>query len=219
MFDFVALWAFAQVMKLVVNIQQTFHIISNITSRQGPTRTSIPKGPYWTLHGHFALTLLDILTLKWLCKDWEVLQDMEMAILLKVTSWESSEQSNWSNTSKEAMQLLWSSSFTLHNGNYLPFITKVAHLIVYCIALHFQGWIHVDYDLDFQNFYDIDHSNALKEFSDKSFFKISNKIQGIVLSKLCSNRLKQQLQNSLEKFLFILVLPNHFWYYLMNFIM
>jgi hypothetical protein len=77
------------------------------------------------------------------------------------------------------------------------------------IALHFQRWIHVDYDLNFQKIYDIDHSNAFKEFLDKSFLKKFNKIQGIVLSKLCSNNFKQQLQNSLEKFLFILVLPNH----------
>ncbi len=169
--------------------------------------------------GHFALTQLEVFALKWLCKLWEVLQDMEMTILLKVASWESSEQSNWSNTSREVMQLFWSSSLTLHNNRYLPFIARVAHLIVYYIVLHFQGWIHVDYDLDFQNFYDIDHTNEFKEFSNKSFFKFSNKIQGIVLSKLCCNSLKQQLQNSLEKFLFILVLPNHSWYYLMSFIM
>jgi hypothetical protein len=78
------------------------------------------------------------------------------------------------------MQLFRSSSLTFHNGRYFPFIVRVAHLIVYCIALHFQGWIHVDYDFDFQNFYDVDHSNAFKELSDKSFFKISNKIQGIL---------------------------------------
>jgi hypothetical protein len=64
MFDLVALWAFVQVMKLVVNIQQTSHIISNITLKQGPTGTSIPKGLYWILPRHFALIQLEIFTLK-----------------------------------------------------------------------------------------------------------------------------------------------------------
>jgi hypothetical protein len=64
MFDLVALWAFAQVMKLVINIQQTSHIISNITLRQGPIGTSIPKGLHGILPGQFALTQLEIFTLK-----------------------------------------------------------------------------------------------------------------------------------------------------------
>jgi hypothetical protein len=133
---------------------------------------------------------------------------MEMAMLLKVVSWESSEQNDGSNKSRKVMKLLQSSSLTFYNGRYLPFIARVVYFIFYCIVLHFQGWIHVDYDLNFQNFYNIVHSNAFKEFLDKSF-QFFDKIQGIFLCKLGSNSLKQQLQNSLGKNLFTLVLPNH----------
>jgi uncharacterized protein YceK len=217
-----ALWASAEVIKTIANIQQTVEIICDIASRLGKRGTIIAMAPFMMLPRRYTLGQSGIFTLRCLCKIWEVPKPMEAAMLKKTASWELGETQNdigsapgraTSVSLPRAAAPHESTSPTpalsLADGRYLHFSVRVAGVILYCKARHPKGWIQdgflsTDYMLEFNSFYSA-YQNQFDELTKNTThygnsFQFLHSLFASSDHKLAGANLKQQLQTSLEDF-------------------
>jgi hypothetical protein len=216
-----ALWASAEVIKTIANIQQTAEIICDIASRLGKRGTNIAMAPFMMLPRRYTLGQSGIFTLRCLCKIWEVPKPMEAAMLKKTASWELGETQNdigsapgraTSVSLPRAAAPHESTSPTpalsLADGRYLHFSVRVAGVILYCKARHPKGWIqdgflYTDYMLEFNSFYSA-YRNQFDELTKNTHhgnsFQFLHSLFASSDHKLAGANLKQQLQTSLEDF-------------------
>ncbi len=216
--DHKALWASAEVIKTIANIQQTAQIIHAISlTLSKRAAMAITSTNFMTLYGRYNLERAAIFTLKFLCKMWEIPTKLETTMLRKLASWELNVKTeDHSNKPSDrtgfnlSLPRSSSNSITLRDhGRYLPFSIRLAHVIVYCKALHLKGWIDNmdDFSLELDNFHATYGKQFDQAFAKSSHFAIFSQIRQTILGSLgtsSSDRVsgfKQQLQNSLEKFL------------------
>jgi hypothetical protein len=205
-----ALWASAEVIKTIANIQKTAQIINDVASILDKSGVNIWIKALVRLQRPDTSAWCGTFTVKCLCKIWEVPKTMETTIWQKLASWELDEtgESRLDGTMSKCQLQEGPTSLTLKDGKYLQFSTRVAGVILYCKAFHLTGWSNIDYSQEFDSFYAA-YRHWFEEFSKRFNFGISCKILHILFpsSDTAAGTLKQQVQTSLEK-LFVEIL-NH----------
>jgi hypothetical protein len=205
-----ALWASAEVIKTIANIQKTAQVINDVASILDKRGVNIWIKALMRLQGHHTSAWCGTFTVKCLCKIWEVPKTMETTIWQKLASWELDEtgESRLDGTMSKCQLQEGPTSLTLNDGKYLQFSTRVAGVILYCKAFHLTGWSKIDYSQEFDSFYAA-YRHWFEEFLKRFNFGISSKILRTLFpsSDTAAGTLKQQVQTSLEK-LFVEIL-NH----------
>ncbi|CAK9232726.1 unnamed protein product [Sphagnum troendelagicum] len=198
-----ALWASAEVIKTIANIQKTAQVINDVASILDKRGVNIWIKALMRLQGHHTSAWCGTFTVKCLCKIWEVPKTMETTIWQKLASWELDEtgESRLDGTMSKCQLQEGPTSLTLNDGKYLQFSTRVAGVILYCKAFHLTGWSKIDYSQEFDSFYAA-YRHWFEEFLKRFNFGISSKILRTLFpsSDTAAGTLKQQVQTSLEKF-------------------